>query len=243
MSEGLFHYNIVVVGAGPAGLAAACAAAESGKQVAVLDDTPWLGGQIWRGQQAHPSLKQAQGWFNRFRSSGATLLDRTSAIASPRRGVLLAEHPDGPREIHWEQLLLATGARELFLPFPGWTLPGILGPGGMQALVKNGWPVDGQRIVVAGSGPLLPAVAAGMRKYGARVLSVSEQATASRVLGFGASLLGHPAKLLQAFRIKLDLLGVPYRCGAWPIRADGDDRLRQVTFTDGRRRTHWHWRR
>jgi NADPH-dependent 2,4-dienoyl-CoA reductase/sulfur reductase-like enzyme len=235
MRNGLLHYDIVVVGAGPAGLAAACAAAESGKRVAVLDDTPWLGGLIWRGQQAHPSLKQARGWFNRFRSSGATLLDRTSAVASPRRGVLLAEHPDGPREIHWEQLLLATGARELFLPFPGWTLPGVLGPGGLQALVKNGWPVDSQRILVAGSGPLLLAVAAGLRKYGARVISVSEQAHASQVLCFGASLFGHPSKLLQAARIKLDLLGVPYRCGTWPVRADGDDRLRQVTLTNGHR--------
>jgi NADPH-dependent 2,4-dienoyl-CoA reductase/sulfur reductase-like enzyme len=235
MSDGPSRYDIVVVGAGPAGLAAACVAAESGKRVAVLDDTPWLGGQIWRGQQAHPSLKQAQGWLERFRRSSATLLDRTCAVASPRRGVLLAEHPDGSREIHWEQLILATGARELFLPFPGWTLPGIFGPGGLQALVKNGWPIENQRIVVAGSGPLLLAVAAGLRKYGARVLSVSEQAPTSRVLGFGASLLGHPSKLLQAFRIRLDLVSVPYRCATWPVRADGDDRLRQVTLTDGHR--------
>ncbi len=235
MSDGALRYDIVVVGAGPAGLAAACAAAESGKLVAVLDDTPWLGGQIWRGQQAHPSLKQAKVWFERFRRSGAMLLDRTSAVASPRRGVLLAEHPDGPREIHWDQLILATGARELFLPFPGWTLPGVVGPGGLQALVKNGWPIKSQRVAVAGSGPLLLAVASGLRKYRARVLSVSEQAPTSRVLGFATTLLGHPSKLFQAVRIRLDLLGTPYRCGVWPIRAEGDDQVRQVTLTDGQR--------
>ena len=89
----------------------------SHERVAVLDDTPWLGGQIWRGQQAKPSLPQAQRWIGRFRLSGATVLDKTSAIASPRPGVLLAEHLDGPREVRWQKLILATGARELFLPF------------------------------------------------------------------------------------------------------------------------------
>jgi NADPH-dependent 2,4-dienoyl-CoA reductase/sulfur reductase-like enzyme len=121
MSNRLFEFEIVVVGAGPAGLAAACAAAESGRRVAVVDDTPWLGGQIWRGQQATPSIAQAQQWIGRFRRSGATLLDRTSVIASLRPGVLLAEHDNAPREIRWQQLILATGARELFVPFPGWT--------------------------------------------------------------------------------------------------------------------------
>jgi NADPH-dependent 2,4-dienoyl-CoA reductase/sulfur reductase-like enzyme len=227
-------FDIVIVGAGPAGLAAACAAAESGQRVAVLDDTPWLGGQIWRGEQSRPQLSQAQRWIERFRRSGATLLDRTSAIACPQPGVLLAEHPDEPREIHWQRLILATGAREMFLPFPGWTLPGIVGPGGLQALVKNGWPVDGKRIVVAGSGLLLLAVADGLKKHGAKIVSVSEQAPWSRVLGFGPALLSHPGKMLQGAGIKLRLLGVPYRCGVWPVKAEGDEQVRRVTLTDGR---------
>ena len=148
-----FQFEIVIAGGGPAGIAAACNAVESGKRVALVDDTPWLGGQIWRGEQAKPSVPQAQKWIERFCRSGATLLDRTSIVAAPREGVLLAEYIKGPREIHWEKLIIATGARELFLPFPGWTLPGVIGPGGLQALVKNGWPVSGQRVVVAGSGP------------------------------------------------------------------------------------------
>ena len=108
-----------MVGAGPAGIAAACAAAESGKRVAVVDDTPWLGGQIWRGEQARPKQPQAQQWLERFRKCGATVLDRTSVIGAPENGLLLAEHADEPREIRWQKLILATGARELFLPFPG----------------------------------------------------------------------------------------------------------------------------
>ncbi len=230
-----FEFEIVVVGAGPAGLAAACAAAECGRGVAVLDDTPWAGGQIWRGQQARPSLSQARQWRDRFRRSGATLLDRTCAIAAPRQGVLLAEHPDGPREIHWQRLILATGARELFLPFPGWTLPGVVGPGGLQALVKNGCSIAGRRVVIAGSGPLLLAVADGLKKFGARIGSISEQAPWSRVLNFSFGLLAHPGKLFQGAALKLRLAGVPYRCGVWPVRAEGDGQVRRVTLTDGRR--------
>src|SRR5262245_544369 len=235
MSRARFEFDIVVVGAGPAGLAAACAAAASGKRVAVLDDTPWLGGQIWRGQQARPSIPQAQKWIERFRNCGATLLDRTSVISSPRTGVVLAEHPDGPREIHWRQLILATGARELFLPFPGWTLPGVIGPGGLQALVKNGWPIQGQRVVFAGTGPLLLAVADGIKKYGARIISINEQAPWSTLAQFSAGLLGHPGKLLQGAQLKWRLFGVPHRCGVWAARAEGDGQIRRVTLTDGER--------
>jgi NADPH-dependent 2,4-dienoyl-CoA reductase/sulfur reductase-like enzyme len=233
MSDGVFKFEIVVVGAGPGGIAAACAAAESGKRVALLDDTPWLGGQIWRGQQKKSSLPQARMWLERFQQSGATLLAQTSVIAAPRPGVLMAEHPAGAREIHWEQLILATGARELFLPFPGWTLPGVIGPGGLQALVKNGWPIEGQRVVLAGSGPLLLAVADGLRQHGANVISINEQAPWSRLAGFSLKLLSHPGKLLQGAQLKLSLLGIPHRCGVWPVRAEGDDQVRCVTLTDG----------
>jgi D-hydroxyproline dehydrogenase subunit alpha len=230
-----FQFEIVVVGAGPAGLAAACAAAERGKRVALIDDTPWLGGQIWRGEQFRPSIPQAQQWIERFRRSGATLLDRTSVVAAPRSGVLLAEHPEGSREIHWEKLILATGARELFLPFPGWTLPGVLGPGGLQALVKNSWPISGQRVVVAGSGPLLLAVADGLKKQGANIISIAEQASLSQVAGFALALLRHPGKLVQGAQLKARLFGVPYRFGVWPVRAEGEVQLRRVTLTDGQR--------
>lgn len=233
--KGLLKYEIVVVGAGPAGLAAACAAGGNRRHVAVLDDTPWLGGQIWRGEQAHPAPAQARRWIEQFHRCGATLLDRTSAIASPRHGVLLAERPDGPREVHWDRLILATGGRELFLPFPGWTLPGVIGPGGLQALAKHGWPVEGRRVVVAGSGPLLLAVADGLRQKGARVVSIAEQAPRARVLAFGLHLLAHPAKFWQGAQIKLRLGGVPYLLGAWPLRAEGDEQVRRVVLTDGLR--------
>src|SRR5215510_13545971 len=112
-------FEVVVVGAGPAGIAAACCAAESGSRVAVLDDTPWVGGQIWRGEERNGSNPLARAWRTRLRNSGAVILSETSVVAAPEPGLLLAEHPTGPRGIHWKKLILATGARELFLPFPG----------------------------------------------------------------------------------------------------------------------------
>ena len=201
MSDADFKFEIVVVGAGPAGIAAACAAAECGKRVAVVDDTPWLGGQIWRGEQARPKQSQAQRWIEKFRASGATLLDRTSVIAAPEAGLLLAERANEPREIHWQKLILATGARELFLPFPGWTLPGVMGPGGLQALVKNGWPISGKRVVICGTGPLLLAVAKGLRNYGAKIVSIAEQAPLGRLIAnSGLRCCGIPEKFFKAPR-------------------------------------------
>ncbi len=172
----------------------------------------------------------------RFKRSNATLLDQCTILGRVGGRALLAEHPSGPREIAWERLILATGARELFLPFPGWTLPGNFGPGGLQSLAKHGWPVTGKRIVLAGSGPLLLAVASGLKKMGANIVSINEQAPLSRLISFGAGLLGWPAKLAQAARLKSSLLGTPFRCGVWPVQAEGAEHVQSVTLIDGHRK-------
>lgn len=235
MNAAPLSFEIVIVGAGPAGIAAACAAAQSGKRVAIVDDTPWLGGQIWRGQSAKPSVPQAKAWLEKLRASNVAILSETGVVAALRPGVLLAEQPQGAFEIHWEKLVLATGARELFLPFPGWTLPDVMGAGGLQALVKNGWPISGQRVVIAGSGPLLLAVAEGVRKAGAKILSINEQAALGDALKFLPALLLEPKKIWQGIQIKSQLLGVPQRHGVWPLRAEGEEMLRRVVLTDGKR--------
>src|SRR6185295_1674164 len=163
--------DLLVVGAGPAGMAAAWRAAESGLRVSVVDDNPAAGGQIWRG-----GPPEAQVWFERIRS--VELINGARVFQQPEPGMLLAETNSGVCELSYKSLVLATGARERFLPFPGWTLPNVMGAGGLQALVKTGLPIEGKRVVVAGSGPLLLAVAAYLRGHGANVLLIAEQAPA-----------------------------------------------------------------
>jgi D-hydroxyproline dehydrogenase subunit alpha len=233
MASEPYEVEVLVVGAGPAGLAAACEAAEAGKRVAVLDHSPWLGGQIWRGEQTRPAEPAAQRWIQRLRKSGARVFTQATAFAAPSPHELRAETPAGVLGINWRTFILATGARELFLPFPGWTLPGVVGPGGLQAMAKAGWPVAGKRVVVAGTGPLLLAVADGLRRRGAQVRLVAEQAPWSKVMRFGLGLLRHPGKLARGIGIKTRLLGVPYRCGSWPLKAEGTDVLQRVTLTNG----------
>jgi NADPH-dependent 2,4-dienoyl-CoA reductase/sulfur reductase-like enzyme len=229
------QFEIVVVGAGPAGMAAACVAAEAGRQVALLDNSPWLGGQIWRGEQQHPEHAPAQRWIQRLTASGAQVFSLATAFAAPAPGCLMAETPTDVLEFTWQKLILATGARELFVPFPGWTLPGVLGPGGLHAMSKAGWPTAGKRVVVAGTGPVLLAVADGLKQHGANVRFIAEQATLAKVMRFGLGLWRHPGKLAQGLAVKARLLGVPYRGGCWPVKAEGAGRVERVTFTDGAR--------
>jgi NADPH-dependent 2,4-dienoyl-CoA reductase/sulfur reductase-like enzyme len=110
-----------------------------------------------------------------------------------------------------------------------------MGAGGLQALVKSGLDPRGKRVLVAGSGPLLLAVAAGLSKAGAPVLGVHEQAPLARLAAFGATLLGHPGKLLEGARYRMKTLGAPYRTGSWVVKAEGRGRVERVRLTDGKK--------
>ena len=228
-------FDVVIVGSGPAGIAAACAAAESGATTAVLDDNPAPGGQIWRGRK--PPSRQAARWIERLRRTSVRMIHGTTVIAAPEAGRLLAQDAAGALEIAYRDLILATGARERFVPFPGWTSPRVLGAGGLQAMAKSGMSIAGKSVVVAGSGPLLLAVADALRKEGARVLAVAEQAPWSKLVPFGPHLMMDFAKLRQAMGIKARLLGVPYLAGSWPVEvADLGDRLHVTLQTPRGRR-------
>ncbi|MEM8994415.1 MAG: 2Fe-2S iron-sulfur cluster-binding protein, partial [Acidobacteriota bacterium] len=186
--------DVAVIGGGPAGMAAAVTAGEAGRSVAVIDDNPGFGGQIWRatrgGGRTGPDAKPSEAaWFRRFRAvvdaGDLTPMVASSVVdaaADPGGGAALTLWtPGGVRRIDAGALVLATGARELFLPFPGWTRPGVLGAGGLRAMIKAGLDVRGKRIVVAGSGPLLLAVADLARRRGGDVVRVVEQASAAAV--------------------------------------------------------------
>jgi len=209
---------ILVAGAGPAGIAAALAAHKRGAEVTVVDDNRTPGGQIWRGGYS-------------FGTPEITFIGNARIVSgSAEKKTLLVETPERSFELTFSKLILATGARELFLPFPGWTLPGIAGVGGLQALAKGGMPLRRKRIAVAGSGPLLLAGAAFFRKAGADVVMIAEQAPLTAVARFACELIRHPAKLSQAAALQSELLGVPYRLGCYVERAEGDGCIERLTF-------------
>ncbi|MGC4001121.1 MAG: FAD-dependent oxidoreductase [Anaeromyxobacter sp.] len=218
--------DVLVVGAGPAGMAALWAASQSSARIGLVDDNPAAGGQIWR---------------NSIPAEWAARVDTLPVFAGTRifgiggkPNSLWAERGGERVELRYGKLIVATGARERFLPFPGWTLPGVFGAGGLQALVKGGFPVAGKRVVVAGSGPLLLAVAAYLKERGAKVVLIAEQTTVARRNQFVKLLLKSPAKLKQAMALRWQLMGVPYQMSSWVTRAEGDGQVSRVVLQNGR---------
>lgn len=227
-------FDVLIVGAGPAGLAAAVRASGPGLRVGVVDDNPDLGGQIWRGGRSRPSSREAAAWFARVRDADFELIAGTRVVDADGPGVLVAESAGRLVDLGYRSLVLATGARERFLPFPGWTLPNVVGAGGIQALVKSGLPIAGKSLVLAGSGPLLLAVAALLKGKGAILRGIYEQAPMKELIRFGLGLWSKPGKLVQAVDLRRQLGLASYRGGCWPVEAVGDDAVRSVRLTDGR---------
>lgn len=222
--------DLLVVGAGPAGMAAAVAAAPSGASIVVIDDNPAPGGQIWRdgpGAALPPAARKWRAALAAHANIRVRSGTRIVAIAAPDE--LLLEDAGGATRMAWRKLILCTGARELLLPFPGWTLPGVTGAGGLQALVKAGMPVEGERIVIAGSGPLLLAAAATARAAGAKLLRIAEQASFAAVARFGASLARWPGKAAQA----VTLADAGYRTSSRIVSVHGATQVESVRLLQG----------
>src|SRR5260221_7487227 len=180
--------DILIAGGGAAGLSAALtASAKSNVSVTIVDDNPRLGGQIWRAELGKTKSPEARKLIDAVEAGRITIVNNAAIFGHTRDNCLLAETPNGTVEFEYEKLVIATGARERFLPFPGWTLPNVFGAGGLQALVKGGLKIENKRIVVAGPAALLLAVAEYLKSKGAKVVAIAEQAPAAKInkLAFG----------------------------------------------------------
>ncbi|MFG2682497.1 FAD-dependent oxidoreductase [Streptomyces sp. NPDC048392] len=245
--------DLAVVGAGPAGLAAALAAAARGVRVTLVDAADRPGGQFYRQPAAELNARRPQALHHRWR----TWKRLRDGLAAGRVRVLTGHHvwfvealddgftvhallgpaQDRQATVHARAVLLATGGYEHVLPFPGWTLPGVVTAGGAQAMLKGGLVVPGRTAVVAGTGPLLLPVATGLAAAGTRVAALVESADPKQVARHARALAGklpegagHAARLLRHRVRPLTRHTV--------VRAHGDDRLTGVTVAaldvDGR---------
>jgi NADPH-dependent 2,4-dienoyl-CoA reductase/sulfur reductase-like enzyme len=163
--------KIVVVGAGPAGMAAARTAADAGAEVTMVDAEPEAGGQFLRGRAkfAHHGvthLRNVEAWMVEDSSLHLRSTEAGSLEGSARRSA-------SPRLLHFDALIIATGAYDRPLPFPGWDGPGVITAGAAQALAKQGVRLA-DRVIVAGTGPFLLPVATALQELGATLVGVYE---------------------------------------------------------------------
>ncbi|MDO4041805.1 FAD/NAD(P)-binding oxidoreductase, partial [Clavibacter michiganensis] len=269
--------HVVVIGAGPAGLAAAVAARGRGARVTLLDASDELGGQYWRhlpatrpaarerilhhGWDAFTALRGrlaaddgceivtgAQVWAIERPAPDAPAVADSSAppaavadSSAPPAAVVhvLVGQVDGSRReplaLRPDALVLATGAHDRTLPFPGWDLPGVFTAGAAQALAKGERVAIGDRVIVAGAGPFLLPVAVSLVQAGARVVGIHE---AARVPGLARGWLRSPLGLARAPHKAAELAGyvsvlsrerIGYSTGSAVVAAHGTDRVEAVT--------------
>jgi NADPH-dependent 2,4-dienoyl-CoA reductase/sulfur reductase-like enzyme len=233
-------YDIAVLGAGPAGLSAATAAAAHGARVALLDAAPRPGGQYWRHRPADDGAAHHD-WplFRRLRTAAHThraRLDHLPGhavwhIERTAAGFVTHALNDGAlndgasREVLSRTVVVATGAYDRQLPFPGWTLPGVYTAGGVQALLKGHGVVAGKSVVVAGTGPFLLPVAAGLAEAGATVLGVFEAGRPTAFARHPLTTARAAVKLAEAAHYLRTLRRhrVPYRTRTTVVEAEGTD--------------------
>ncbi len=232
---------LLVVGGGPAGLSAAATAAGHGVATILVDERASPGGQIHRQpgpgfavtDPARLGRDYTRGLelIEAARRAGVELLSRTSLVALRGTSAELLDEASGESvHVDAERVVLAPGAHDRPVVFPGWTLPGVLTAGGAQALLKASRVVPGDRVAFAGSGPLALAFPAQLRHYGVNVVLALEAGPPPNPRAVSKLLAAVPgnASVLQdglRYRMQLARTGVRVRYRRIVVRAEGDGRV------------------
>lgn len=240
----------VIVGAGPAGVRAAEALVAQGLRPVVLDEAPRAGGQIYR--QPPQGFQRPKQELYGFEHRKADAVHRAMAALLPQvdyRPGSLVWNVDGKTldvlqdgvstAVPYTHLILATGATDRVLPFPGWLTPGVYTLGGSQVALKYQGCAIGTRVVFMGTGPLLYLVAYQYAKAGAQVAAVLDTSRAADRLAALPGMLRAPGLLAKGlyYMAWLRAHGVPLRSGVRPVAVQGKERVTGLTYRQGAR-TH-----
>ena len=238
------HYPLAIVGGGPAGLAAAVTAAEYGIAVALFDEQPTLGGQIYRSIESVPTERAKQlgeeylrgkKLVDAFRQSKAHYFPDTQVWSLNRKRQIGLLRNDEAQMVTADQVLVANGAMERPVPFPGWTLPGVMHAGAGQILFKSAGIVPADGVVLAGSGPLLLLLAWQYLHAGVEVkamLDLTPMRNHLRALPkLPRALLAHHYLTKGiAYQFDLKRAGIRTVYGVSNIQAQGKNSLESVSF-------------
>ncbi len=235
-------HELVVVGAGPAGLAAATVAAALGLETVLLDEQAAPGGQIFRGIEttplSDPAVLGARYWRGRrlieaFSASGARYLAGAAVWQIADGPEIGFSHAAVARTIRARRVILATGALERPFPIPGWTLPGVMAAGAAQGLLKSAGMVPEGRVVLAGTGPLIWLLAAQLIRAGGRIaalLDTTPRRNRLAALGSLPAFLASPDGAEGLRLVRTVRRAVPVMHGVIRLAAHGTDRLADVLF-------------
>ncbi len=236
--------EVLIVGAGPAGMAAAIEATKAGAQVLMLDDSAEPGGQIYR--QFHAGFRVTDGsMLGHDYERGQEFLREFSSVADRVRfldealvwGIAPENEVNFIRQgqscgIRYRQLLIAAGAYDRPVPFPGWTLPGVFTAGGAQRLIKNQRVLPGERILLAGTGPLQLAIANQILDAGGRVVAIAEAGNIDRWMSLARSAWGQWALIADAWRYWSGIrkAGIPLWREHTIVEARGDGHVEEAAL-------------
>ena len=238
--DAIITADVGVVGAGPAGMAAAAELARGGLDVVVLDEGQRAGGQIYRqmvdGGDAHavaepPSHAVGHELLTDFGSTAVRLISG-AVVWDAQPGRLWFERDGRSRLLRCREIVLAPGAYDRCVPFPGWTLPGVVTAGALQVMVRGFGVVPGRRALVVGSGPLLLPTVTSLLAAGVKVVAALEASSRWRAVRAAPAVALHAARRREAswYMRQLWRAGVQLRWGWTVFACEGDGRVQRAVI-------------